>query len=160
MGNSTIDYTSLKMHWRKKGNNTYCLFFSGHEGYRLAQIMGGKYRLQTTLTRLIALLFWKKTQPIHNIAIHKFRAFKCQVPWAEILTFKWFCQIVVKSTYVKSQDFAEILRSNSISIYLLLSKVNTFFRLLEQFIQTVKDQNNAFLTCSWRLLTRNKLDQL
>ena len=38
-------------------------------------------------------------------------------------------------------------------------------RSLEQFIQTVKDQNNfwqqnAFLTCSWRFLISNKLDQL
>jgi hypothetical protein len=42
----------------KKERQQYILpLFSGNEGYRLAQIMGGKYRLQTTLTRLIALLF-------------------------------------------------------------------------------------------------------
>ena len=40
-----------------------------------------------------------------------------------------------------------------------------FLRSLEQFIQTVKDQNNfwqqnAFLTCSWRFLISNKLEQL
>ena len=38
-------------------------------------------------------------------------------------------------------------------------------RSLEQFIQTVKGQNNfwqqnAFLTCSWRFLIANKLEQL
>ena len=38
-------------------------------------------------------------------------------------------------------------------------------RSLEQFIQTVKGQNNfweqnAFLTCSWRFLISNKLEQL
>ena len=37
-------------------------------------------------------------------------------------------------------------------------------RSLEQFIQTVKDQNNfwqqnAFLTCSWRFLRLNELEQ-
>ena len=40
-----------------------------------------------------------------------------------------------------------------------------FLRSLEQFIQTVKGQNtfwqqNAFLTCSWRFLRSNKLEQL
>ena len=40
-----------------------------------------------------------------------------------------------------------------------------FLRSLEQFIQTVKGQNNfgnkiPFLTCSWRFLTSNKLEQL
>ena len=39
------------------------------------------------------------------------------------------------------------------------------FRSLEQFIQTVKGQNNlweqnAFLTCSWRFLRHDKLEQL
>ena len=39
-----------------------------------------------------------------------------------------------------------------------------FLRSLEQFIQTVKGQNNfwqqdAFLTCSWRFLRSNKLEQ-
>ena len=38
-------------------------------------------------------------------------------------------------------------------------------RSLEQFIQTVKGQNNfwqqnAFLTCSWRFLLSNKSEQL
>ena len=37
-------------------------------------------------------------------------------------------------------------------------------RSLEQFIQTVKGQknlgNDAFLTCSWRFLTSDKLEQL
>ena len=38
-------------------------------------------------------------------------------------------------------------------------------RSLEQFIQTVKGQNNfwqqkAFLTCSWRFLRPNKLEQI
>ena len=38
-------------------------------------------------------------------------------------------------------------------------------RSLEQFIQTVKGQNNfwlqnVFLTCSWRLLISNRLEQL
>jgi hypothetical protein len=38
-------------------------------------------------------------------------------------------------------------------------------RLLEQFIQTVKGQNNfwqqnVFLTCSWRFLMYDKLEQL
>ena len=38
-------------------------------------------------------------------------------------------------------------------------------RSLEQFIQTVKGQNNfwqqnAFLTCSWRFLICNKLEKL
>ena len=47
----------------------------------------------------------------------------------------------------ESQDFAKMLRS------------------LEQFIQTVKGQNNfglqnALLTCYWRFLTSNKLEQL
>ena len=32
-------------------------------------------------------------------------------------------------------------------------------RSLEQFIQTVKGQNN-FLTCSWRFLIYNKLEKL
>ena len=32
-------------------------------------------------------------------------------------------------------------------------------RSLEQFIQTVKGQN-AFLTCSWRFIIPNKLEQL
>ena len=38
-----------------------------------------------------------------------------------------------------------------------------FLRSLEQFIQTVKGQNNfqkAFLTCSWRFLRSNLLEQL
>ena len=40
-----------------------------------------------------------------------------------------------------------------------------FLRSLEQFIQTVKGQNNfwqqnAFLTCSWRFLIYNELEQL
>ena len=40
-----------------------------------------------------------------------------------------------------------------------------FLRSLEQFIQTVKGQNNfwrqnAFLTCSWRFLMSNKSEQL
>ena len=40
-----------------------------------------------------------------------------------------------------------------------------FLRSVEQFIQTVKGQNyfwqqNAFLTCSWRFLRYNKLEQL
>ena len=40
-----------------------------------------------------------------------------------------------------------------------------FLRSLEQFIQTVKGQNNfwkqnAFLTCSWRFLRSNNLEQL
>ena len=39
-----------------------------------------------------------------------------------------------------------------------------FLRSLEQFIQTVKSQNNfwyqnAFLTCSWIFLRSNKLEQ-
>ena len=40
-----------------------------------------------------------------------------------------------------------------------------YLRSLEQFIQTVKDQNNillqnAILICSWRFLIPNKLEQL
>ena len=37
-----------------------------------------------------------------------------------------------------------------------------FLRSLEQFIQTVKGQNNqnAFLTCSWRFHRSNKSEQL
>jgi hypothetical protein len=41
-----------------------------------------------------------------------------------------------------------------------------FLRSLEQFIQTVKGQNNVFLTeyliltCSWRFLRSNRLEQL
>ena len=40
-----------------------------------------------------------------------------------------------------------------------------FLSSLEQFIQTVKGQNNfwqqnVFLTCSWRFLIYNKLEQL
>ena len=40
-----------------------------------------------------------------------------------------------------------------------------FLRSLEQFIQTMKGQNNywcqnAFLTCSWRFLIPHKLEQL
>ena len=40
-----------------------------------------------------------------------------------------------------------------------------FLRSLEHFIQTVKGQNNfwsqnVFLTCSWRSLRSNKLEQL
>ena len=40
-----------------------------------------------------------------------------------------------------------------------------FLRSLEQFIQTVKGQNNfwqqkAFLSCSWRFLRSNKSEQL
>ena len=47
----------------------------------------------------------------------------------------------------EGREFAKILRS------------------VEQFIQTVKGQNNfwqqsAFLTCSWRFLTYNKSEQL
>ena len=47
----------------------------------------------------------------------------------------------------EGQEFAKILRN------------------LEQFIQTVNGQNNfwlqnAFLTCSWRFLISNKLEQL
>ena len=39
-----------------------------------------------------------------------------------------------------------------------------FLRSLEQFIQTVKGQNNfwqqkAFVTCSWRFFRSNKLEQ-
>ena len=41
----------------------------------------------------------------------------------------------------EGQEFAKFLRSN------------------EQFIQTVKGQNN-FLTCSWRFVIYNKLEQL
>ena len=39
-------------------------------------------------------------------------------------------------------------------------KFAKFLRPLEQFIQTVKGQKNAFLTCSWRFLKSNKLKQL
>ena len=47
----------------------------------------------------------------------------------------------------EGREFAKILRS------------------LEQFVRTVKGQNNfwqqnAFLTCSWRFLRPNKLEQL
>ena len=40
-----------------------------------------------------------------------------------------------------------------------------FLRSLEQFIQTVKGQNNfwkqnAFLTCTWRFLIPHKIEQL
>ena len=40
-----------------------------------------------------------------------------------------------------------------------------FLRSLEQFIQTVKGQDNywqqnAFLTCSWRFFRSNKLEKL
>ena len=42
----------------------------------------------------------------------------------------------------ESQEFAKLLRS------------------VERFIQTVKGQNNVFLTCSWRFLIPNKLGQL
>ena len=40
-----------------------------------------------------------------------------------------------------------------------------FLRSLEQFIQTVKGQNNfwqqnAFLTCSWMFLISNRLEQI
>ena len=47
----------------------------------------------------------------------------------------------------EGREFAKILRS------------------LEQFIQTVKGQNNfwlqnAFLTCSWRFLRSQKIEQL
>ena len=40
-----------------------------------------------------------------------------------------------------------------------------FLRSLEQFVQTMKGQNNfwqqnAFLTCSWRFLISDKLEQL
>ena len=47
----------------------------------------------------------------------------------------------------EGQEFAKILRS------------------LEQFVQTVKGQNNfwwqnAFLTCSWKFLISNKLEQV
>ena len=46
-----------------------------------------------------------------------------------------------------------------------LLKFAKFMRSLEQFIQTVKVQKNfwqqnAFLTCSWRFLRYNKLEQL
>ena len=34
-----------------------------------------------------------------------------------------------------------------------------FLRYLEQFIQTVKGQN-SFLTCSWKFLMYDKLEQL
>ena len=42
---------------------------------------------------------------------------------------------------------------------------SNFLRSLEQFIQTVKGQNNfcyqnVFLTCSWRFLISSKLEQL
>ena len=49
---------------------------------------------------------------------------------------------------VEGREFAKILRSQ------------------EQFVQTVKGQNNfwyeqhAFLTCSWRFLRSNKSEQL
>ena len=44
-------------------------------------------------------------------------------------------------------------------------EVSKFLRSLEQFIQAVKDQNNfwqqnAFLTCSWRFLRFQKIEQL
>ena len=44
-------------------------------------------------------------------------------------------------------------------------KLANFLRSLEQFIQTVKGQNNfwlhdTFFTCSWRFLISNKLEQL
>ena len=42
----------------------------------------------------------------------------------------------------EGREFAKILRS------------------LEQFIQTVKGRNNAFLTCYWRFLISYKLEQL
>ena len=35
-----------------------------------------------------------------------------------------------------------------------------FLRSLEQFIQAVKGQQNAFLTCSLRFLISHKLEQL
>ena len=61
---------------------------------------------------------------------------KCSSDREKLLKFK-----------VEGREFAKILRS------------------LEQFVQTVKDQNSfwhqdAFLTCSWRFLISNKLEQL
>ena len=60
----------------------------------------------------------------------------CSSDWEQILKFE-----------AKGREFVKILRS------------------LKQFVRTVKGQNNlwqqnAFLTCSWRFLRSNKLEQL
>ena len=47
-----------------------------------------------------------------------------------------------------------------------MPRICKIFRSIEQYIQTVKGQNNiwhkqnAFLTCSWRFLIPNKFEQL
>ena len=63
---------------------------------------------------------------------------------------KKFC--VLRWKYTKSEKW-----------YFVTKIVLTFLRLLEQFIQTVKGQNNfweqnAFLTCFMRFLISNKLE--
>ena len=59
---------------------------------------------------------------------------------------------IAKLQYTKSEKW-----------YFVTKIVLTFLRLLEQFIQTVKGQNNfweqnAFLTCFMRFLISNKLE--
>ena len=62
------------------------------------------------------------------------------------------------STYVNS-DQKKLLKFEAEG-----GEFEIFSRSLEQFIQTVKGQNNlqqnAFLICSWRFLISNRLEQL
>ena len=59
-----------------------------------------------------------------------------------------------------SSDREKLLKFEAVG-----QEIAKILRSLEQFIQTVKGQNNfwyqnAFLTCSWRFIRYNKLEQL
>ena len=58
-----------------------------------------------------------------------------------------------------------VIEKNFWNVRLKAEIFSNFLRSLEQFVQTMKGQNNiwwqnAFLTCFWRFLISNKLEQL
>ena len=68
-----------------------------------------------------------------------------------------------RTYYEKKKGFSNLKNICKLSDFCLEFAI--FVGSPEQFIQTVKGQNNfweqnAFLTCSWRFLIPNKLEQL
>ena len=66
-------------------------------------------------------------------------------------------------TFWKKATFID--RENILKLEAEGQEIAKNLRSLEQFVNTVKDQNNFlvteyFFTCSWRFLTSNKLEKL
>ena len=90
-----------------------------------------------------------------------------------IICYIQFFPLTTESTVFCYQNCSDILwekivlviKKNFWNSRLKAENLNFLLRSLEQLIQTVKGQNSfwhqiAFLTCSWRFLISNKLEQL